>query len=129
VKITKEMYTKYTGEVPRKDDLERCNCPIQGNRGHSSCGWCFICNLPRFICYKHDRSDYHKVYYVVLKRGEELTFIGHALDRTQADLLVLNNSAGLKDCTLMIKQRSKVIAIIDFKTLAEYNEEKVSCSN
>lgn len=48
--ITAEAFKKATGSAPIQDDLQRCNCKEAGKAGHSQCGWCEKCNLPRFMC-------------------------------------------------------------------------------
>ena len=37
--ITAKMFEEATGCIPINDDLERCNCPLAGDIGHSTCGW------------------------------------------------------------------------------------------
>ena len=49
MEITEEQYIKATGQQPRDDDLERCNCPKAGQSGHGSCGWNHKANLPVFM--------------------------------------------------------------------------------
>ena len=46
--ITEEYFTKSTGCNPIDDDLERCNCPLAGDIGHSTCGWNKENNKPQF---------------------------------------------------------------------------------
>lgn len=48
--ITRELFTKVVGVAPEQDDLERCNCKQVGELGHTLCGWCDVCNKPRFMC-------------------------------------------------------------------------------
>lgn len=48
--ITIEEFRKMTEFLPEQDDLERANCHLAGNIGHSSCGVCLEHNKPRFIC-------------------------------------------------------------------------------
>lgn len=48
--ITAEFFKKHVGTDPIQDDLHRCNCKEAGEIGHSQCGWCYKCNLPRFMC-------------------------------------------------------------------------------
>jgi hypothetical protein len=48
--ITAEKFEEAMGQPPENDDLERCNCPTQGEPGHRTCGWCNITNLPRYQC-------------------------------------------------------------------------------
>lgn len=48
-KITAKMFEAATGEPPRDDDLERCNCPVTGIPGHYNCGWNWKQNLPVFM--------------------------------------------------------------------------------
>ena len=38
--IGREEFYEMTGRLPERDDLERCNCPKAGKRGHHSCGIC-----------------------------------------------------------------------------------------
>lgn len=47
-RITKEMFAYYMGREPELDDLDRCNCCIQG-LGHSSCGWSEVNHVPVFM--------------------------------------------------------------------------------
>ena len=47
--ITAEFFAKCTGEQPKDDDLERCNCTKVGKPGHTWCGWNHTLNLPRFM--------------------------------------------------------------------------------
>lgn len=49
MKVTKEIFKQHTGKEPIQDDLERSNCCLFGEVGHSSCGWCNILNRPRFM--------------------------------------------------------------------------------
>jgi hypothetical protein len=48
--ITAEMFFAATGEHPRNDDLERCNCKKAGQILHFHCGWNSEKNLPVFMC-------------------------------------------------------------------------------
>jgi len=48
--ITKEKFQEATGRLPEHDDLERANCEKAGQIGHFACGWCVICDKPRFEC-------------------------------------------------------------------------------
>lgn len=48
--VSAEQFKRATGREPVDDDLERANCPKQGQLGHRSCGWCLYDNLPRFMC-------------------------------------------------------------------------------
>jgi hypothetical protein len=48
--ITPEIFQRYVGRAPVQDELERCNCLTEGYLGHLLCGWCGICNKPRYIC-------------------------------------------------------------------------------
>lgn len=48
--ITEEQYKERFGAVPTNDDLERVNCNMAGNMGHSSCGYCLVHRKPRFVC-------------------------------------------------------------------------------
>lgn len=47
--ITREYYVSRVGNEPLQDDLGRCNCPEKGVL-HRFCGWCELCDKPRFIC-------------------------------------------------------------------------------
>ena len=47
--ITAEQFEQATGYAPQQDDLERCNCPKQGESGHLMCGWDAQFNKPRFM--------------------------------------------------------------------------------
>jgi hypothetical protein len=48
--ITREIFIEKTGTEPKDDDLERCNCDLVGEIGHSQCGWCNKHDKPRFLC-------------------------------------------------------------------------------
>lgn len=48
--ITEAIFHYRVGRAPEKDDLDRCNCPQAGNTGHTSCGWCGLCHMPKFMC-------------------------------------------------------------------------------
>jgi hypothetical protein len=49
--MTAERFFQLTGNHPIQDDLERCNCPLAGILGHSSCGLCPH-GWPNFmVCY------------------------------------------------------------------------------
>lgn len=43
-------FLERTGIKPEGDDLTRVNCPYAGEIGHRGCGWCDVCNQPKFIC-------------------------------------------------------------------------------
>jgi len=49
-KITEDYFLEKVGRAPKNDDLERCNCELAGEAGHFMCGWCNLCDLPRFSC-------------------------------------------------------------------------------
>lgn len=49
-KITKKRFIAATGREPVLDDLERANCPMAGEMGHWSCGWCEEHDKPKFMC-------------------------------------------------------------------------------
>jgi hypothetical protein len=49
-KITRERFKEATGHWPVLDELERCNCDKVGFLGHWHCGWCDLCDKPRFMC-------------------------------------------------------------------------------
>lgn len=48
--MTPEEFEAKVGHKPEQDDLERANCELAGNIGHSMCGWCLNHDKPRFIC-------------------------------------------------------------------------------
>jgi hypothetical protein len=48
-KIDEVKFKEMTGREPENDDLDRCNCPKAGTKGHSACGICKH-NLPVFEC-------------------------------------------------------------------------------
>jgi hypothetical protein len=48
--ITRERFIAGVGHEPRNDDLDRSNCPAAGTTGHQNCGWCTVCEKPRFMC-------------------------------------------------------------------------------
>lgn len=43
-------FKEITGDEPELDDLDRVNCKLAGEAGHSSCGMCPVHNKPRFRC-------------------------------------------------------------------------------
>ncbi len=45
-----KTFESKTGHIPEHDDLERVNCKDAGEVFHFSCGWCSVCDLPRFQC-------------------------------------------------------------------------------
>lgn len=47
---TAEQFKAATGEDARDDDLQRCNCPDAGKKGHQDCGICAKHNKPVFMC-------------------------------------------------------------------------------
>ena len=53
-----EKYKEATGYEPEGDDLERCNCPKEGELCHRQCGWCEEHDKPRFMCGCY--HSYHK---------------------------------------------------------------------
>jgi hypothetical protein len=50
MRITAEQFHNATGRYPKNDDLDRCNCDRVGEIGHYFCGWCEVCDKPRFLC-------------------------------------------------------------------------------
>lgn len=48
---TPEQFYEAVGRYPRDDDLDRVNCPKEGELGHQACGWCPECNKPWFLCW------------------------------------------------------------------------------
>ena len=48
--ITAKKFIERVGRTPEDDDLERSNCYRAGNIMHCACGWCTVCDLPRFEC-------------------------------------------------------------------------------
>lgn len=48
--IDEEYFEKAMGRPPENDDLHRANCADAGKPGHRLCGWCTLCNKPRFVC-------------------------------------------------------------------------------
>lgn len=46
--ITAEQFKAATGNTPIDDDLERCNCELEGLPGHWHCGWNHTLNKPNF---------------------------------------------------------------------------------
>jgi hypothetical protein len=46
----REKFIAALGREPVGDDLERCECPQAGLPGHYQCGWCEVCDGPRFMC-------------------------------------------------------------------------------
>jgi len=49
-KITLEQYIDSMGSAPPGNELERCNCPHEGSKGHKYCGWCSTHSRPRAMC-------------------------------------------------------------------------------
>ena len=50
MEITREKFIAVVGRDPIMDELDRCNCPLEGEVGHFQCGWCPKCQYPRFMC-------------------------------------------------------------------------------
>lgn len=48
MEITASYFKECTGDEPRNDDLERCNCQKAGEHGHRYCGWNHDLKLPVF---------------------------------------------------------------------------------
>ena len=48
--ISSRMFKEKTGKEPEQDDLERASCRDAGKVGHWMCGWCYLCDLPVFMC-------------------------------------------------------------------------------
>jgi len=48
MKITRKKFVEATGREPIQDDLERSNCNLAGQIGHSCCGWNIRYNKPQF---------------------------------------------------------------------------------
>ena len=48
--IDEAGYHYLVGEWPSDDDLHRINCETPGTVGHAFCGWCRVCERPRFKC-------------------------------------------------------------------------------
>lgn len=46
--ITAEMFKAAMGYEPENDDLQRCNCALAGELGHTQCGWNWDHNKPQF---------------------------------------------------------------------------------
>lgn len=47
--ITEDHYARRMRAIPLQDDLERSNCPLAGQLGHSQCGWDTEFDLPVFL--------------------------------------------------------------------------------
>lgn len=45
-----EQFEKLVGRKPERDDLHRVNCDKVGQDGHIMCGFCKVCNKPRYEC-------------------------------------------------------------------------------
>lgn len=71
--ITEEYFILATGHYPVQDDLQRCNCDRNGERGHTMCGWNKYVNLPNF-------QSSQKVFE---KRPEDLTRVDTCLEVNQ----------------------------------------------
>ena len=50
--ITEAEFKAATGNDPEDDDMDRVNCNVAGDVGHTSCGWCDIHNKPMFQDYQ-----------------------------------------------------------------------------
>lgn len=48
--VDEDGYRALVGESPSDDDLHRINCESAGTVGHAFCGWCRVCERPRFKC-------------------------------------------------------------------------------
>lgn len=48
--VEDDSYHVLVGEWPSDDDLHRINCETPGTVGHAFCGWCRVCERPRFKC-------------------------------------------------------------------------------
>lgn len=46
--ISPARFKAETGNTAQDDDLDRCNCKLQGRIGHWHCGWNTIYNKPNF---------------------------------------------------------------------------------
>lgn len=59
--ITAAMFKEATGNTPIDDDLERCNCELEGRDGHWFCGWNYTLNKPNFyLCLEQVEADRRK---------------------------------------------------------------------
>jgi hypothetical protein len=54
--ITIERFTAAVGRPPQLDELDRAQCAASGTIGHWQCGWCDICDKPRFVCHHLNRG-------------------------------------------------------------------------
>jgi hypothetical protein len=52
-KISAERYEAAVGHAPQDDDLDRANCSMAGQVGHTQCGWDDERDLPEFIAVAH----------------------------------------------------------------------------
>lgn len=59
--ITAELFKQATGQYPRDDDLERCNCELAGKLGHWYCGWNYKENLPVFMVGPEPKKEDHEI--------------------------------------------------------------------
>jgi hypothetical protein len=50
---SRSRFIASVGREPVNDDLDRANCTEAGTVGHQSCGWCDMCDKPRFVCGHH----------------------------------------------------------------------------
>lgn len=50
VKPNERFFEAIVGRKPMGDDMHRTWCDTPGEPGHLACGWCTICNKPRFVC-------------------------------------------------------------------------------
>lgn len=55
---TRQDFYWLTGRNAIDDDLDRVNCPDAGKPGHSCCGVCPRCRMPRFSCTCDTHSHY-----------------------------------------------------------------------
>jgi hypothetical protein len=58
-RYTEEEFEERVGTEPELDDMDRVNCALVGQPGHFQCGWCDVCDLPRFMCS-----------HLIMKKGE-----------------------------------------------------------
>lgn len=49
--MTSEEFIQRFGYVPKPEDLDKIDCPIQGVFGHLGCGYCEEHKAPRSACW------------------------------------------------------------------------------
>lgn len=58
--IDAASFTNWTGIEPSEDDLDRCNCQLEGTPGHWHCGWNETYHMPNFMLPMQDVEEDRK---------------------------------------------------------------------